>query len=508
VPTDEQLEALDAFEMRPVHIHQNYSEIEIAKGLLSKKGELKRKALGLLYRLEKVPLEAQDKSFIEMADEWKRAQELLWNLPLSSKERRAVQEASQYSLFVDLVQSDPEIKENFFNWTLRDHLPHEIFIQYPHVSDLINDHRLNGRIGTVAGHHLKIQKRGKGEYQVKTVTLPFEGKDIEILDLEREITFRGHLKLTIKEIFELFKDKPNRFVDVEYFAQGITNWNAQHLGYYDTLKKNYEVISLEQKEWWKQLPPLEILTLEEAKERYGDYITGYNWSVCAKAARGFLNLSYEKCHAYLEIAIPNSDHSYNIYEFGKFARFFPYGVFETMIVFTITTPGTVAYPDENIYHTARQQAGYAFALNHFQGLLLMEELKKDIEEARKGNMVFQVETENCGKWIQNHLEEILGKKQVPNLFRYKLIKTDIPGIVGKFFKLVRSLPKSLQAPVFRTTHMPLAWKGQYITDRQGNRVYMSLNRSQFWNDIIVYLPALLHKHFEEKRFEQDDDMEE
>lgn len=500
------IEILDAFEMKLIFLLRNYDEIDFARSLLSEKGEIKQKALALLYRLERIPLDNVDPSLVEQADIWKRGQELLWNQPLSNKEIKAMEEASRYSHFVDLIYSDLSLKEKFLNWTIRDHLPPAVFIEYPHVAELINDHALNGRIGTVAGYHLKIQKKGRGESLIKTVTLPFEGRDIEILDLDRVITFRGNMKASIREIFELFKDKTNRFVDVEYFAQGITNWNAQHLGYYDESKKGYEVINIEQREWWKQLPPLEILTLEEAKERYGSYINGYNWCVTAKAARSYLNLSYEKCHAYLEIAIPNSDHTYNIYEFGKFARLFPYGVFETMMVFTITTPGTVAYPDENIYHTARQQAGYGFGLNHFQGLLLMEELKKDIEEARKGNMVFQIETENCSKWIQNHLEEILGKNQVPNLFRCKLIKTDIPGIVGKFFKLVRALPKSLQAPVFRTTHWHLAWKGQYIVDRQGNRVYMSLNRSKFWNDIIVYLPAILHKHFEDKNFDYDRDV--
>ncbi|MFN4174845.1 MAG: hypothetical protein ACK4HV_07070, partial [Parachlamydiaceae bacterium] len=424
------IEALDAFEMKPVYLHKIYDEIDLAKSLLTEKGEIKRKAIALLYRLEKIPLTSADPHFIEMADVWKKGQQLLWNQPLTLKEKKAMEEASTYSYFVDLIDRDKSAREKFLNWTIRDHLPPALFIEYPHLAELINDYALNGRIGTVSGNHLKIEKRGKGLDLIKTVTLPFEGRNVEILDLERIIVFKGGMKATIRQIFELFKDKPNRFVDVEYFAQGITNWNSQHLGYYDEGKKGYESINLEQKEWWRQLPPLEILNQEEAKERYGAFINGFNWCVAAKAARSYLNLSYEKCHAYLEIAIPNPDRSYNIYEFGKFARLFPYGVFETMMVFTITTPGTVAYPDENIYHTARQQAGYGFSLNHFQGLLLMDELKKDIEEARKGNMVFQVETENCAKWIQNHLENILGKANVPNLFRYELIKTDIPGIVG------------------------------------------------------------------------------
>jgi hypothetical protein len=496
-PAESFIKQLDQIEMRRLLLPASTEYLDIlsqGEEILHEEGllPLKRRLIALKYRIEKGE-KGPGEELVDKGDNWKRQQKLLWNKGLTELEKDALYKASTYREFLPLL-NNPEVFESFMHWVVRDHLPHQIFIEYPYIVDLINSHLLNGRIGTVSGNHLKIQRLGS----YKTVTLPFEGKETEILDLEKVIHLRGGLSLTIKEIFGMFRDKPKKFVDVEYFAQGVMNWNAQHMGYYIAEKNAYEAIDIYTSEWWKQLPPLEILTKEESQSRYGDYINGNNWAIGVKASREYLNLSYEKCHAYLEIAIPNRDHSYNIYEFGKFSRIFPYGVFESLTMFTLTTPATIAYPDENIYHTARQQVGYSFGMNHFQGLILMDELKQDIIEGRTGNMVFQVETENCGKWIQTHVEDVLGKENVPNLFRVHLLQSDAKGFVGAIFKFLRMLPDSLQAPILTSLHFPFgAWKGQFVTDRYGNKEYKALTRSSFWQDIYVYLPALLHRLYEQ-----------
>lgn len=454
---------------------------------------LQQRLVALKYRTEQIKPEAVEANNLEaQAFAWKESKKLFWNPALSPWDLKELKKTASYKAFLPLLENPP-FREKFFEWTIRDRLPADVYIEFPAMAEKINKHLLNGRIGTLGGDKLKIQKWGKK----KVVTLPFEGKEMNILDGRQKIHFRGGFTLTLDEIFKLFADKPRKFVDVEYFAHGIANWNAQHLGYFLPKQKRYETINIDQPEWWKQLPPLEIISQEEAKERYGSFVNGINWVVVAKASRQYLNLNYEKCHAYLEIAIPSSDGSYYIYDFGKFARYFPYGVVDNMRMFTITTPATIAYPDENIYHTARQHVGYAFELNHYQGLLLMEEIRQDIIHARAGNMVFQIEAENCGHWIQTHLEELLGKENVPNLFRAKLLKSDAQGFIGAYFKLVRMLPDIYQSRAMNIFHYPFgAWRGQYVVDRTGERVFKSLNRTSFWKDIIVYMPALLHEQFE------------
>lgn len=503
---------MDKFEKEAVHfpqpagaLHADY--LVVSKYLLQKRKsvQLSRRSIALDYRLEGVnggsskeePAKEATEAFVDEANKWKTSNKLFWCKPLTSQERDFVERAMGYPQFIQLVQEVPELKEKLFNWIIRDRLPPEVFVEFPVITNLINENLLNGRIGTLGGDKLRVQKWTEEHVKTKIVTLPFEGKEYSLLNPKLKITFRGGYSLSLEEIYKLFQDKPHRFVNIEYFAQGVTNWNGQHMGYWKEKDEKYSEIDLNQNKWWRQLPPLEIMTTDEAKERYGDFVNGINWIVAAKSARQNFTMNIEKCHAYLEIIVPSSDGMYYVYDFGKFARHFPYGVVDEMRMFTITTPATVAYPDENIYHTTRQQVGYAFELNHYEGLMLMDEMRQDIERARAGNMIFQVEAENCGHWIQTHLEELLGKEKVPNLFRAKLIRSEAHGALGGFLNFVRMMPSFFHTPMLMLFHYPFApWRGQYITDRNGERVFKSLRRSTFWKDIIVYMPALLHLQYE------------
>lgn len=507
------LSFLDHLEDKPVKFPSAsnipyLSYLEAAENLLEAYPNLKLKfrRISLLYRIEslnggKNPVLEEGKHFealMEAAEKYKKGEPILWRAPLTAKNIEFLRRASRYEDYVEPLMQEKELLKRFFEWVVRDGLPPEPLIEFPANAETIESHLLCGRIGMLGGDQLKIHKvRSKG-VEEKILTLPFEGKEISVLDKEKKVIFRGDYILSIKEIYELFRDKPRRFVDVEYFAQGVMNWNAQHLGYWIPREERYSVINLDQNEWWRQLPPLEIISQEEALERYGPWVNGINWAVSAKAARQHCNLNIEKCHAYLEVAIPFKDGLYYVYDFGKFARHFPYGVVDNMRMFTITTPATVAYPDENIYHTARQQVGYSFEMNHYEGLILMEAIRQDIKQARDGNMIFQIEAENCAHWIQTHLEEILGKKKVPNLFRAKLSKSEAYGLLGRFLNFVRSLPDIYHTPMLLLIHYPFGpWRGQYVVDRTGKKVFKSLNRTAFWSDVIVYMPAFLHHQFEE-----------
>ncbi|MCB1113778.1 MAG: hypothetical protein KDK62_03390 [Chlamydiia bacterium] len=504
--------ALDRLENEPVSFsefrsdrYQDWIEASNVLYQLYENPKLLFRTLSLKYRIEEenggmsasITSGSDLEALIARAREYKKNQEILWRADLTEQDEGYLIRASRYPAYTEALMRDESSLKAFFDWIIRDGIPPEPYLEFPANSEVLMEHLLTGRIGTLGGDKLKVQKISvRGEVK-KILSLPFEGKELSLLDKSQKVTFRGDYTLSIEEIFRLFQDKPKQFVNVEYFAQGVMNWNAQHLGYWIPKENRYSVINLEQIEWWRQLPPLEILDIEEAKNKYGSWINGMNWAVSAKAARQYCNLNIGKCHAYLEIAVPFKDGSYYVYDFGKFARHFPYGVVDNMKMFTYTTPATVAYPDENIYHTARQQVGYSFEMNHYQGLILMETIRKDIEGARAGNMVFQIEAENCAHWIQTHLEEILGKSKVPNLFRAKLNKSEAGGLVGGFLRMSRSAPKFLQVPILLSIHYPFGpWRGQYVTDRTGEKVFKSLNRTSFWKDIIVYTPAFLHYQFE------------
>lgn len=501
---------LDQLEQQPLPVSNpppHFLQMaQTAHSLQSPTPELSWRTVALFYRLESWKPDIADPALLgaihTAASQWKESQKILWNRELTVEELKKLEELSRYTHMASLLLKNPVLADRFFTWIIRDSLPANIFIQYPWVVSTINDHLLNSRIGKLGGHKLAIAKTSH-----KIVTLPFEGKDISILDLERKVTFRGEWTLSIQEIFKLFKDKPKRFVDIEYFAQGISNWNAQQMGYWVPKTQSYKTIDLEQAEWWKELVPIEILTPKQAKSRYGDFINGMNWCVSARSAREFLNLSYMRCHAYLEIAIPSRDGNYSIYDFGKFAKKMPYGVVDNMKVLSTTIPGSMIYPDENLYHTTRQHVGYAFELNYYQGRLLMEEIRHDILNSRTGNMVYQVETENCGHWIQMRLEDVLGVDKVPNLFRLKLFKVEAHGILKPIFKFARDLSPNYQSYIRYWIFYPFgAWRGQYIVDRSGTKIWKSLyHTSSFWQDMIVYHPAFLHTQFERGHIQKNVD---
>jgi hypothetical protein len=458
-------------------------------------------ATAFLYRIEGVnggidPEAASSEWLKREAHLWKKQQKIFWEHDLTLSELQECEEACRYRLFLDLLVKYQARLSSFFTWIIRDRLPADIFIQFPHLVKIIYDAELTGRIGTVGKSRLKIRHLRVDRKILKGVTLPFEGREVNILDLKKKVLLRGGMEKTVEEYFYLFSIKERQFVDVEFFSEGISNWNSQHLGILNENTKKYEVIDLDQPEWWRQLPPIEILSFDEAQARFSEQAKGDFWCVAAKASRQYLTLDYSRCHAYLEVAIPKDDH-YLVYAFGKFAREFPYGVVDNMRMFTRTTFATVAYPDENIYHTTRQHVGYNFLLNHYEGLTLMEEIRKDIARARDKNMVFQFESDNCAHWIQTHLEELLGKEKVPNLFRVRLVASEATGPVGLLFRTVNHFPHSIQPFLFQIVHFPFgAWRGHYIIGKDGKKIYKSLTKSDFWKDTIVYLPAFLHRQKE------------
>lgn len=474
---------------------------------LSKKAllSLKRHRIALQYRLESLhgglDLSFPERHVIEkltqLAANWKKSQKVFWRQELSESDHKNLREACVYPLFIELLEQDPHLVNEFFKWTIRDGISPAPFVQFPCYQEKLTQAGMNGRIGKIGGSLLKISFSSESEwyssgYKKKILTLPIEGRDADLLDQEKEVVLQGNFRLKIKDIFSIFRQKKVTVGNLEFFSAGILNWNAHRLGWWNATDQVYELIDLDQHDWWFQLPLLEILTLSEARSRYGDSADGKKWIVVAKATREYLNLHYDKSHAYLEVGVPVGK-GYSIYDFGKVATHFPATHWEEMRTFTVTVLATIAYPDENVYYSQRQHVGYCFGLDPEEGYKFMELIRDDMSKAREGNVVFQIESENCGRWIQNHLEEHLGKKKVPNLFRYLLIEAEPVGLMGKTFGLIRRFPAFCRSKILALLHFPFgAWKGRWIVDKQGRREWKSLTNSSYWKDGIVYLPAYLH----------------
>lgn len=467
---------------------------------------LKRAVIGLQYRLGAVNggLNRQSVSpalletLLGLATTWKGAQELLTVKTITPEDKKLLTQATTYPLFIDLLVNDGDLLESFFLWVLRDGLSVDVFIQYPALQIKIVDSSLNGRISTIDTDLLRIQKREvAADLEENVVTLPFEGKEISLLDERQVITFRGHYTLTIGEVFEIFKAKSHAVGDLELFAQGITNWNAHRLGWWDADRQQHRHINLAQAGWWKELPVTKTVRVKQAVERYGIELDGLQWVVSARATRSHLTLAPKGSHAFIEVAIPTQNGFYNIYTFGKFAFKWAMTALETLIAFTDNHYATVAYPDENIYFTNRQHASRPFAISPETGMQLMQSIKEDMLQSRESNFIYQWEGDNCAKWVQDKLEQHIERDQLIDL-RTPMLESQPSDASRHLFALLRQLPSELHSPILSLLHYPLgAWRGKWIM-REGRKVWFSLTNSHFWDRKLVYLPAMIHVRNEEK----------
>lgn len=466
---------------------------------------LKRRLVALEYRLGKVN-GGYDKTCLQtdllaqlknLASQWKHDQPIFYDKSIGEKEFMRLRQSCHYPNFISLLFSDPILFESFMQWVVRDKNDPTPFIEFPALHQRIVDCGLNGRIGRMGGEFLRVVLQKTSEdCEEKIVTLPFEGKSINILNDETIIVFRGNYKLSIREVFEIFKNKKFTFGNLEFMAEGIINWNVQQFGFWDCEKQDYQRINLNQKEWWNQLPIFEVLSKEIAQHKYGWHLDGKTWNIAATASRGSPTLDFDQTHAYLEVAIPLKSGHYAIYDFGKFAKQFPATFFESLATFCQTVPATVAYPDENVFYTHRQHTFHSFCMTPKEGQRLMRSIKEDIKSSYATNFVFQIESENCAKWSQTKLEKILGKKRIPNLFKMRLLDTEPIGLVAAIFNLIKKMPRMLQTRLLTFLHLPFgARNGTWIVE-EGKKVWKSLNTHPFWETAEVYLPAFLHKQKE------------
>lgn len=460
---------------------------------------LERRMIALRYRLEGVN-GGWDKSSVNgpivnklkmMVREWKHTNDLIENKELTEDDLYNIQLTSQYPAFVALLRKDEKIKEEYLLWAFRDKNSPAVFIEFPGIQQKIVVANLSGRIGRM-NNNLKIKKVINNFGMEKIVTLPFEGKEISILDEKTEVTLTRNYQLSVGEVLQIFKDKTSRAGNLEYLAHGVTNWNVQKWGRWNPAKSSWDEIDLTHNEWWHQLPLTELISKEQAFERYGQRYDSTQWIVAATATRGSSSLDYENTHAFFEIAIPWGDGRYATFNFGKTAILFPSTFFESLLMFCKNSYATVVYPDENIFYTHRQQVYHSFGVTPKEGEHLMAIIKEDMKKAKESNFVYQIESENCAKWVHESIEKVIGEENVPDMFRMHLLDTEPVGLVAKIFKWMKKLPAPIQTPILVFCHLPLGAMRKTRIVHEGKAIYTSLTQHDFWKTGTIYLPAMLH----------------
>lgn len=451
--------------------------------------EEQRYYLALKYRLEQEPCPyGSVAALMDLALSWKRAHPIYGRAVLDPRELNQLKEASRYPEFIPLL-ADSTVQDNFFEWVLRDGNESVPFIEFPEACNRIKASQLSGRINQNGISYLRILKEG-GK---KILALPFEGTYRNILDLQAKITFRGNYTLTIQEIFEIFAKKEFQVGNLEFFQEGIVNWNIHKLGYWDAELKTHLPIDITKNTWWEAMPLLEVINRKQVFKRYGHFLKANEWILSPVATRGNPNLDFNATHAFLEVVIPYQG-NFAVYNFGKLATVYPTTTFDRVKMLTKTVHGTIAYPDDTSYYRHRQRGFHPFVLNEAQGQHLMELICQDIKASRSLTVDYQIQSENCAKWVFNKLEGVLGRGNVPDFFRMQLLDTEPGGVVACIFSCIKKLPSKWQVPVLMFFHIPLGANRTLWIQENGEWVPKSLRRHSFFKTGQVYLPALLvHK---------------
>jgi hypothetical protein len=140
----------------------------------------------------------------------------------------------------------------------------------------------------------------------------------------------------------------------------------------------------------------------------------------------------------------------------------------------------------------------ALTLSEQEGYRVLDILAEDLRKARNGNLLYQIETENCAKWVYETLQRAIGKYALPNLFRMPLLETEAGGVMGAIFRAITWLPLSLQVPIMVLAHIPAGSFQRTFILEQGRRVRKSVLSHEFSNHGYVFLPALLIHRLEAK----------
>lgn len=531
---------------------------------------LERKVVALRYRIEDVHeegcsalLEADDKchaKLCNLAAEWKQQQKMYSPVEreLSERDKIKLTETEHFPLFVSLLQKDKNLRDSYFKWVIRDGGCVRQFIEFPSTWDILKKSFLTARIAYYGSEHLSIKvKNGLKQLRLPMEVETSEGlkvKKINILDPNQIVTLKHGWQLRIRDICKIFGNKNDAIGDLEYMGLreaktpeqkkdrcAVRNWNCHELGslmphapkhddidlkqYYGLEKikvwagnllprDKYDLIDLNDPQWYLKLPVQEIISAEELQQRYDlHYLDEFGRKVpivpdgkhiinVTRASRGSLYHELDKSHGYNEFAIPQEDGSYRLYDMGKFARLFPTTTCGKFRFLTSTEIAKVSYPDENIIYHDRQQAFSAEVLTPEEGEYLLELVRRDLKRARSNDLIFQFGWENCAYWPQELTRELyahFNKGEAPDFFKKKLLDVRLPQPLKAIFQFFKWLGKVLCEFFLRVLEWLLrACCGIYVREN-GKRVYKSLSSSPFREQRISFIPSELHNRILDDR---------
>jgi hypothetical protein len=426
--------------------------------------------------------------------QWKNETFIVEDKELTSFDLEQIENACRYRKFVPLLLKHPALFTKFVLWAIRNRAPVAPFFEFPTAVKKMIKSDLHQRFSFCGSHLLKI-KTFDGKR--KDLTFLMLGKEVSLLNSQEKIDFGNNMVMTVDQVIQEFARKNIFYADLECGEDGIQNWNYGHMGPFDPETQKYHHISLEEPNWWANLPVILTLDLKGVQERYKNAsFDGKSHLVVPSATQSFPGPTTAKSHAFLEIAYRVGDNEFRILPFGKMAQSYPETCSQELGFLTKPSLGHIIYPDINAFYTQRKRL-FATPIEVDNEALakVMHEIKTDIQKAREGNIVFNIMAENCAEWVQRVLDSSLGSL-VPQYFKRTLSTSIHAEPLNCVFQTLHNLQENARTSFSRSFYKKidnLAWiiLGAWRNLRTPDGQLHGFMQGEFWQNRTLHVPSSL-----------------
>jgi hypothetical protein len=378
---------------------------------------------------------------------WKKTHIIFKSHELSEeKEINQVRILTQYPKFASLVRDHTPLRVKFFEWAILAKNPVDEFVQFPRTIEKLIDNCLFEKIGRYGGQDLKLEKKVIEGKIYKDLTLPFEGTRESILDEKHVVTLAHNYRLSIAEIYKIFRDRIKKVGNLEYFGEGkgICNWNANEWGALNPAINDYVRIDVNDPDWIKKVPFSEKITEEEAKMRFEDKdgqklkFERHHFIFTALAKSETQQADLLGAHTTLCIAVPLDDGTRGLCYLSKFAREFPDFNTEKKRYVRMgfdTVEAAIQLPDENFFQIKRDEEAVSWVASEEQARVVLQRISKDKLKSMKGSLYYQILVYNCTDWVFKKLRDVVLEAERDAIAALHVWDAKPEGLSGKFIKL-------------------------------------------------------------------------
>jgi hypothetical protein len=448
-------------------------------------------------------VERKKQHFVLEADKkWLEDALLFWKathypaLPqqFSEEEIRRVDECCAYRGLISRLQEDPQYCRDFFESAFRNLLPIKdavsFIVEFPALYERFHSTFIEKRLVRLGlSDALAFGENSEGNWVEKDVLLKIDGKFYSLRNETQEITFRTQKKSSLKEILTSFARRNITVGEFEFGPLGIVYFSPKA-----------PPVLFDEKEWWKSLAPFQTLSRQQTEARYGVHLVEGQGVISIRASRQNPNGYYfDGSHAWFETAVPTGDGTFQIIPIGKYPDVepFPTGSCETLFYTYSTKRAYLNYPDKNSFFNHREQVGVAHIADKQQLERWLDKIREDLLSAKRDELIFQAQGDNCAVWVQDVLDHVYGKGVLPRYFDVDVYSVMAPkplNLVTYFYSFLANKVSRTFANVLRFAQGSLCgvWRGYKHFDPKVNKVVTSrLALNPRWYSGRIMLPCVL-----------------